>query len=133
VNLDPFLVFCRYLRSLYPSGMRIGLVLDPQGPTSRPVGSGQQRRAGLHPDQRQLPEPDRGPLRRVRYFTLGHARHPDVTAVGVAGQEPEQAVTLLRHGGLLLAGERDQVADGQGGGLTIAADPPGAVDEAVDQ
>jgi transposase len=136
-----FLVFCRYLRSLYPSGMRIGLVLDN---ASAHLSTRKDRRVGqwaaasnvelaYTPTNASYLNRIEGHLAALRYFTLGHARHPDVTAVGVAGQEPEQAVTLLRHGGLLLAGERDQGADGQGGGLTIAADPPGAVDEAVDQ
>ena len=55
-----FLVFLRYLRTLYPPEVRIGIVLDNFSPhlstTRRPrvgrVGSGQQRRAGLHPDLR---------------------------------------------------------------------------------
>jgi hypothetical protein len=40
------------------------------------VGSGQQRRTCLHPDQRQLPEPDRGAFAALRYFTLDGTDHP---------------------------------------------------------
>ena len=62
-----FLVFCRYLRTLYPSGVRLAIVLDNFSPhlSTRDrgrVGGGQQRRARLHPDQRVVAEPDRGPV-----------------------------------------------------------------------
>ena len=63
-----FLEFCRYLRSLYPPDVRIAIVMDNFSPhlsTKKDdrvgrLGRGQQRRAGLRADQRQLAEPDRG-------------------------------------------------------------------------
>ena len=49
-----FLAFCKYLRTLYPPEVRIGLVLDNYSPhlstgstTASGVGQSQQRRAGL--------------------------------------------------------------------------------------
>jgi transposase len=65
-----FLVFLRYLRTLYPPEVRIGLVLDNFSPAAvhhrRPqggrVGGSQQHRTGLHPHQRVVVEPDRGPV-----------------------------------------------------------------------
>ena len=52
------------------------------------MGSGQQRRTCLHPNQRQLPEPDRGHFAALRYFTLDGTDHPSHT---------EQASMIRRY------------------------------------
>ena len=65
-----FLEFCRYLRTLYRPEIRIAIVLDKlqpapvdeEGHQGGRLGRGQQRRAGLRAHQRQLDEPDRGPV-----------------------------------------------------------------------
>jgi hypothetical protein len=78
-----FLEFCRYLRTLYPSEVRIAIVLDnfsphldEAGSTSRRVGRGEQRRTGLLSDQYQLAESDRSPVPGPPLFHAGRDRPP---------------------------------------------------------
>ena len=79
-----FLEFCRYLRSLYPPGVRIAIVLDNFSPhlsTQRDTRVGdwaedQQCRTGLRAHQRQLAEPDRGAVPGTAVFHLGWHRPP---------------------------------------------------------
>ena len=67
------LAFYRQIRMRYSPKLRIYLIADNlsahKTPDIRSWAAEQQRRAGVHPDLRQLPEPDRVPLlgdRRVR-------------------------------------------------------------------
>jgi hypothetical protein len=77
-----FLVCLRSVRSLYPPGVRLGLVLDNHSPhlSTRDdprvgqVGSGQQRRTGLCAHQCLLAEPHRGPVHRAALLHLGRHR-----------------------------------------------------------
>jgi hypothetical protein len=52
------------------------------------LGGGEQRGVGLRPDQRQPPEPDRGPVAALRYFTLDGTDHANHT---------EQGLMIRRH------------------------------------
>jgi hypothetical protein len=76
-----FLVFLRYVRSLYPPAIRIAVVLDNYSPhlsTGLTGGWGaglrQQRRACLYTNQRQSSEPDRGAVHRLALLHLGRHR-----------------------------------------------------------
>ncbi|GAA2439628.1 hypothetical protein GCM10010405_23710 [Streptomyces macrosporus] len=71
-NRSKLLEFCRYLRSLHPTDVRIAIVCDNYPPApdhealpaSREVGGGEQRGDPPHPDQQLLAQPDRGSVHR---------------------------------------------------------------------
>ena len=77
-----YLEFCRYLRTLYPSSIRIAIICDnfsphlstPQGPPGRDLGEGEQRRDRLHADEFVLVKPHRGAVHGVAVLRAGWHR-----------------------------------------------------------
>jgi transposase len=56
------------------AGQRLGAPFHPEGCAGWAVGGGEQRRVGLHPDQCQLPQPDRAAVHRVAVLRAGRHR-----------------------------------------------------------
>ena len=52
---------------------------------------------------------------------------------GVVGGEGEQSHALLGQRRMVRPGQGGERLDGQGGGVAVAGDPPGAAEEAVDE
>jgi transposase len=86
-----FLCFLRYLRSLYPPALRLAIVLDNFSPH---LSTRKDRRVsvwaatnnvgvGLHPNQCELAQSHRGPLRRVALLHPGRYRPPQPQDTGL--------------------------------------------------
>jgi len=75
-----FLAFCRYLRSLYPPGVRIAIVLDNYSPTCRPSATpasatGRRPTTSNSPTcLRVLAQPHRSPIHGVALLRAGRHR-----------------------------------------------------------